>query len=380
MALPSSMSGSRRVIGMGDERGYCLTMAPTYRFGGFVLDPHDRLLTRDDAVVELNARYFDALVLLVREPGTLISKNRFLDDVWRGIPVTDEALTQCIKTLRRQLGDRAADPRLIETVPKHGYRFIAPVERVGDERESPATTSQHPSSAFRDVLLLGGAGTIGGGVAGLIGGIFYGFAGAAQPLQPGIGAASILLVLMCLTILAALTGGAGVAFGIAAAGVARDQRWRIAGGAVGGLIVGASAKLLGLDAFNLLLGQSPGDITGGSEGALLGAAIGLGSWLARRGAGADSLRRTILITGATGGAAGIIIPLLGGRLMGGSLDLLARSIAGTRLRLDPIGALFGERDFGPISQIVTGGLEGLLFGGCIAGAMLLARRGLRTNS
>jgi len=343
MALPSSMSGSRRVIGMGDERGYCLTMAPTYRFGGFVLDPHDRLLTRDDAVVELNARYFDALVLLVREPGTLISKDRFLDDVWRGIPVTDEALTQCIKTLRRQLGDRAADPRLIETVPKHGYRFIAPVERVGDERASPATTFQRPSSAFRDVLLLSGAGTIGGGVAGLI-------------------------------------GGAGVAFGIAAAGVARDQRWRIAGGAVGGLIVGASAKLLGLDAFNLLLGQSPGDITGGGEGALLGGAIGLGSWLASRGAGADSLRRTILITGATGAAAGIIIPLLGGRLMGGSLDLLARSIAGTRLRLDPIGALFGERDFGPISQIVTGGLEGLLFGGCIAGAMLLARRGLRTNS
>ena len=44
------------------------------------------------------------------------------------MPVTDEALTQCIKTLRRQLGDSASSPRFIETVPKHGYRFIAPVE------------------------------------------------------------------------------------------------------------------------------------------------------------------------------------------------------------------------------------------------------------
>src|SRR6185503_19790630 len=62
-----------------------------------------------------------------------ISKDRFLDEVWRGVPVTDEALTQCIKTLRRQLGDDAARPRFIETVPKHGYRFVAPVERLEGE-------------------------------------------------------------------------------------------------------------------------------------------------------------------------------------------------------------------------------------------------------
>ena len=44
--------------------------------------------------------------------------------------------------------------------------------------------------------------------------------------------------------------------------------------------------------------------------------------------------------------------------MGGSLDLLARSFPDSRLRLDPIGGLFGESGFGPISQVVTGGLEG----------------------
>ena len=64
-----------------------------FRFGCFVLDPYDRQLTRDDVPVELNARYLDALALLVREQGKLVSKERFLEEVWRGVPVTDEALT-----------------------------------------------------------------------------------------------------------------------------------------------------------------------------------------------------------------------------------------------------------------------------------------------
>src|SRR6476620_7891189 len=99
-----------------------------YRFEDFALDPGDSRLRRGAAPVELNARYLDALALLVRERGRLVTKERFLDEVWRGVPVTDEALTQCIRTLGRQLGDDAANPRFIATVPKHGYRFIAPVE------------------------------------------------------------------------------------------------------------------------------------------------------------------------------------------------------------------------------------------------------------
>jgi len=168
-------------------------------------------------------------------------------------------------------------------------------------------------------------------------------------------------------------GAAGVALGIAATGFVpdRSRRWSIAGGALGGLIVGAIVKLLGLDAFNLLIGQSPGDITGPFEGVLLGGAVGLGAWLASR---TGSVRRGAAVAALCGGAAGLVIPLLGGRMLGGSLDLLARHFPASRLRLDQIGALFGEHGFGPISQIVTGGLEGALFGGCVVGAMLLARR------
>jgi hypothetical protein len=210
-------------------------------------------------------------------------------------------------------------------------------------------------------------------VAGVIGGLFYGLAGASQPLQPGMGAVSVMLVLLWLTIAAALMGGAGVSFGIAAASLLRDRRWVIAGGALGGLFVGAFAKLLGLDAFNLLLGRSPGDITGGMEGLLLGGSVGLGAWLGLR----DhwSARRHIAIAGLIGLVTGILIVLLGGTLMGGSLDLLAGSFPDSRLRLDQIGALLGERGFGQISQIVTGGLEGALFASCVVGAMVFARRG-----
>ena len=153
-------------------------------------------------------------------PAQLVTKDRFLDDVWRGVPVTDEALTQCIKTLRRLLGDNAASPRLIETVPKHGYRFIAPVETGTRVAEGASRAVRRcPSDP-----LLGAAGTIGGGLAGLLVGLFYGFAGASQPLQPGMGAVSMLLVLVCLSTIAALIGAVGISFGIAAAGFARN-RW-----------------------------------------------------------------------------------------------------------------------------------------------------------
>jgi DNA-binding winged helix-turn-helix (wHTH) protein len=342
-----------------------------FAFDRFVLDPQDRRLCRDGAPVELNARYLDALALLVSERGKLVSKERFHDEVWRGVPVTDEALTQCIKTLRRQLGDDAARPRFIETVPKHGYRFIADVAPAGDVRSAAA-----PARSWRETFLLGGAGVIGAGVAGVIGGLLYGFAATAAPLQPSAGAASVLLILWCLTILMALIGGAGVAFGIALAGRVSSAlwRWSAIGGAAGGLAIGAVVKLLGLDAFNLLLGQAPQNITGGLEGALLGGAVGLGGWLANR--HASSIRRGMVIAGAVGGIVGAIIPLIGGRLMIGSLDLLARSLPGSRLRLDSIGRAFGETGLGPISLSVTGALEGALFAACIVAAMMRARRDL----
>ncbi len=349
-----------------------------YQFDRFSLDPIERRLFAGEAPVELNSRYFDALMLLLQHPGTLLSKERFLQEVWQGIPVTDEVVTQCIKTLRRQLGDSATQPHLIETIPKHGYRFIAAVSCVADRDAQPedlARASQlvAPPGAYdwRQFWLTLGAGTTGGGVAGVLGGLAFGFAAAAQAQQSGIGALSALLVLVALATLLGLIGAAGVVGGIATARlVARDFTFAgLIGGAAGGLLVGAFGKLIGHDAFLLLFGHAPGDITGALEGLLLGAAVGLADDLSRRFAADGSIQRTVLLAAAIGALAGLLIAVTGGQLLGGSLALLAESFPDSRLHLDPLGALLGQ-----FAAAVTNALEGAWFSLCLVGALVLARR------
>lgn len=358
-------------------------MAPDgIRFEQFRLEVRDRRLLRDGSPVDLNARYLDALVLLVCEQGRLVSKDRFMAEVWRGVPVTDEALTQCIRTLRRCLGDDAAQPRFIETVPKHGYRFIAPVEAVDVEAPVGAIPTPAPpveaegSPVRRSFLSTGAAAVAGGGFAGALGGVLYGASSLSPSPDGGMGSASVMLVLIALTALIGVLGGAGVGFGVAAADALarRHPLWTTLGGSAGGLTVGAVVKMLGGDAFNLLFGHSPGGITGAGEGAVLGAAVGFAVWLATRGAGPLRLRRSMTVAAAAGAAGGVFIALLGGRLMAGSLDLLSAGFPDSRLSLAPIGRWFGESGFGPLSQVATAGLEGALFSACVVGAMVFVRR------
>lgn len=356
-------------------------MADAYYFDRFMLDPDNRRLTEDGRTVELSGRYLDALVLLVGEEGRLVTKGRFLEEVWKGAPVTEEALTQCVRSLRKALGDQAARPRFIETAPRHGYRFVAAVSRgqaaaaVGAEtglsraEEAIPTAEQSRRTAVERFAGQGRAGLIGGGAAGLAGGLAYGFVGVAD----GAGAAaSGLLVLAALTSAVGMIGGAGVGLGVGAAAFTSRWRgsWSVVGGACGGMAVGAVVRLAGLDAFALLFGSAPGAMTGAGEGMLLGAAIGAGVWVAQ-----TRRRRVAVLAGAVlTGSAGVISALLGGRLMGGSLAALAAQFPGARLRMDHLGPLFGETGFGPTSQVVTAGLEGALFGAAMVLALTIEGR------
>ena len=343
------------------------------RFADFTFDRANRRLRRGGAPVALNARYLDALALLVREPGDLVTKDRFLDEVWRGVPVTDEALTQCIRTLRRELGDDAGRPRFIETVPKHGYRFIATVEP--DSEAIPATRGDAASDArLPRLLLLVGAGTAGAVAAGLLGGLIYGAIAAAQLPGSSAGSISTLLVVTCVTAAIALVGGLGVSGGIALAELAAERPGMryVLGGAAGGFLTGALVRLIGLDAFALLFGAVPHDITGGGEGALLGAAAGLGAWLATTGA---RVRRAAFGGALAGAVAAIVIAQLGGRLLGGSLAALAERFPASRLDFSRLGALFGEPGFGPVTRMVTGAAEAALFVGSLVAALVWAQRG-----
>src|SRR5262245_6427998 len=121
------------------------TQARGYRFDEFFIDATNRQLSRAGAPVPLNSKYFDVLLLLVSRGGRLVEKRNIFDEVWDSVFVTDAALTQCVKDIRRQLGDDASNPRYIKTVPKHGYIFIGNV--VESEVETPQAAARHASIA-----------------------------------------------------------------------------------------------------------------------------------------------------------------------------------------------------------------------------------------
>ena len=95
-----------------------------YRFDDLFLDVRNRRLSCNGEEIALNSKYFDVLHLLVRHGGQLVEKQRIFDEVWNRVIVTDSALTQCIKDIRKALNDDPGNPRCIKTVPKHGYVFI----------------------------------------------------------------------------------------------------------------------------------------------------------------------------------------------------------------------------------------------------------------
>lgn len=336
------------------------------RFGPFRLDPGDRKLSRDGAPLELNGRYLDALILLVKASGELVTKERFLHEVWRGIPVTDEALTQAIRTLRRTLGDSAVAPRFIQTVPKHGYRFIAEVEKSDDAAAVPPPQSPPPlplekclDTSRADFLHDTLAATGGAMLAGALVGLSYGALGATQvQLGGGGGAVSLLLVLGLISVGCAGVAGAGIGAGVALSRFVKPPRWYwwVASGALGGLALGAFANLLGGDAFRLLFGREVDGFAGATEGFILGGTVGLAAFLAEH----RSLR-AVGIAALLGAGAGLVIALLGGRMMAGSLESLVAAFPSSQFQLTVISRAVGEIGLGPMVQALTSAFEGAAF-------------------
>src|SRR5579884_1945541 len=96
-----------------------------YECGPFILDPDNRILTRDGEPVSLPPKAFETLLVLVQNRGDLMQKERLLREVWPSTFVEENNLTQYISLLRKVLGDNADHQSYIETVPKVGYRFVA---------------------------------------------------------------------------------------------------------------------------------------------------------------------------------------------------------------------------------------------------------------
>jgi adenylate cyclase len=124
-----------------------MSSATVYCFGSYRLDPAAYRLYRGADPLELSPRGIDLLLMLAAHPGELLTKQAILDTLWRGLAVTDNALTQVISELREALGDSAAEPRFIQTVPRRGYRFIAAVTIGGP---AAATRPQDAAPAPAD--------------------------------------------------------------------------------------------------------------------------------------------------------------------------------------------------------------------------------------
>src|SRR5215467_14863485 len=103
-----------------------------YEFGEFRLDPAERLLLRDEKPVPLTPKAFETLLVLIGHRGHLVEKDELMKQVWADASVEEANLARNIWTLRKAL--REGEGRhYIETVPKLGYRFVAPVtELVGE--------------------------------------------------------------------------------------------------------------------------------------------------------------------------------------------------------------------------------------------------------
>ncbi len=97
-----------------------------YEFGRFQLDASERLLFDGEKTISLAPKVFDTLLLLVENGGHLIRKEDMLDKIWAESFVEENNLAQNISYLRKILGENK-NTKFIETVPKLGYRFIAPV-------------------------------------------------------------------------------------------------------------------------------------------------------------------------------------------------------------------------------------------------------------
>ncbi|MES9938436.1 MAG: winged helix-turn-helix domain-containing protein [Sedimenticola sp.] len=98
-----------------------------YRMGDWVIDPRQGSASRRDERVHLEPKAIELLNYLASRPGEVVSRAELLEAVWPGVIVSDEVITNAIAKLRRALGDEPKSPRIIETIPKRGYRILVPV-------------------------------------------------------------------------------------------------------------------------------------------------------------------------------------------------------------------------------------------------------------
>lgn len=116
-------------------------------FGPFTIDPRSGELHREGTLVALPPQPFRLLLALLERPGELVTREELRQKVWDDGTFVDyeRGLNFCVLQVRTALGDDAKSPRYIETLPKRGYRFIAPCQVIEPEPLPPTVHRQPPT-------------------------------------------------------------------------------------------------------------------------------------------------------------------------------------------------------------------------------------------
>ncbi len=144
------------------------------RFGEFSLDLVGQCLRRNGQRVRLRPKPFETLTFLIEHRHETVTKDQILETVWADTPVTDGALVQAIREVRRTLDDDDKEPRFIKTIPRTGYRFIAEVvEETAARAADPAAAVTLAAAAsspapWRWTWAAGGLALVGAALGGLI--------------------------------------------------------------------------------------------------------------------------------------------------------------------------------------------------------------------
>lgn len=126
--------------------------AETWRFGVFEVDARNAELRRSGIPVKMREQSFRILVFLLEHAGEIVTREELRQILWPSDTFVDfdHSLNTAVMKLRGVLGDSAEAPLYIETIPKRGYRFIAPVSRTADVRDVPANRAGDSVSPSTD--------------------------------------------------------------------------------------------------------------------------------------------------------------------------------------------------------------------------------------
>jgi DNA-binding winged helix-turn-helix (wHTH) protein len=151
-------------------------LPPPIQIGGWLVQPSLNSLERHGTTVRVTPKVMQVLCSLAANPGAAVTRDQLLEHVWSGTVVTEEVLTRAVSELRKVFEDDPQDPQFIQTIPKVGYRLIAPVahlyggdampptmQLVGEARPAPTRPRKPTSLAYPGrwalpalLLLLGG--------------------------------------------------------------------------------------------------------------------------------------------------------------------------------------------------------------------------------